>query len=95
MNAMTLEEFNSLCGNGRRGRHVVKAAQVIRLFMESGFEAAEIDPTDFGLECDTFGKAKGGYVRNVLNKQAVALKVDSMVAAYTRGGNVYLVRTDV
>ena len=93
MKAMSLEELDSIRTRRTRESYGCKAAKLLRDFVESGYEACEVEPSDMG--ANEFTKSKLGYICKIINSQALALKLDKMAFAETHGEKLCLVRIDI
>lgn len=93
MKAMSLEELNSIRTRRTRESYSMKAAKVLREFVESGYEACEVEPKDMGALA--FTKSRLGYICKVINQQAIALKLDKIAFSETHGEKLCLVRIDI
>lgn len=93
MKAMSIEELYSLRTRRKKGSNGNMAAKLLKSFMESGYEAVELEPSDVGVT--EFTRSRVNYLCRIFNKQAVALKLDKMAFAETHGDRMYLVRIDV
>lgn len=94
MKPLTIEEVEAMSPRSRKNGYAATAAKHVREFVESGFEAAELEPQDFG-RSEKFSESLLGYLREVLKKQIVALKLEKLVRPETHGGRLILVRVDI
>ena len=93
MKAMSLEELDSIRTRRTRESYGCKAAKLLREFVESGYEACEVEPSDMGAV--EFTKSKLGYICKIINQQSLALKLDKLAFAETHGEKFVLVRIDM
>lgn len=93
MKPMSVEEYAVLAKGGRSESFAYKAIKLIREFVESGYEVAELEPADFGLQ--QFTKTQPNYLRDVIKQQALALKLEQIVCCETHSGKLMLVRIDI
>lgn len=93
MKEMVIEEVEALT-NGRKGREFQwKALQLVRQFLENGWEAAQLLPEDFGIK--EYRSSQPSYLVGVLNKQIKALGVENLCTSKRHKNLVMLVRTDI
>ena len=93
MKEMVVEEVEALT-NGRKGREFQwKAWQLVRQFLETGWEAAQLLPEDFGIK--EYRSSQPGYLVGVLNKQIEAVGAEKLCVAKRHKNIVMLVRTDI
>ena len=93
MKAISKEEAIALANGRGFTTAAVKAARLIRDFMEAGYEAAIIDAEDFGME--KFTKTQPGYLAKKCNEQAKALGLEEMFRACGHKNTITFVRLDI
>ena len=92
MKEMTLVELSKVYRTvGGPVPRAEQAKRVVAEFVKSGFEAAEVMPSDFDSDCE-FDTQKSHYFQGLLMRATKEMKVNEVVKAVTSNSRVFLKR---
>jgi hypothetical protein len=94
---MTFEQVSEIRSRNFNNGNVtmpVHAASAIRRFLDSGYDAVEIEPQDFGRTQRTMTKSTPTSIRSALAKKIEELALETTLSTFHVKGHVYLVRVD-
>ena len=97
MKTMTIDDFNAIRSNAslRNGGMGNYSARIVRKFVDGGYEAAEVEPRDFGRTERDMSKHTNAHMRQELGKKINEFGLCNVVSALTSHGKLYLVRCDI
>ncbi len=70
------------------------ASQIVHEFIVAGFDAAEIEPEDYGRTRETMAKSTAGSMRSALTKSIEQMALETVVEAFRSKDRVFLMRVD-
>lgn len=98
MKEMTFDDFEDIramtwyTGKTTMPMH---AARIVKKFMKSGYEVAEVEPEDYGRTKRSIAKSTPATMRKILTERIEELSLDFIISVFQIQNRLFLVRCDM